>query len=136
MPETIKNKGGRPKGSKGKRGLLKAAATTPPPPGAMRAVEIMRKAAHNLMALAGRYQPTEKNSLANEAKFVDYLGRAVDVAGRLAPYEDARKSSISIEEHPLDLSQLTDAQFSSLEAIYRAASLARGDGGGEASTKH
>lgn len=111
-----KNNGGRPKGAKNKRTILreqaraaaaaKAASPASPAPrkgNILRGVEIMRQAANRFLALAAQYQPSAENMAkgkADEKKFAAYLKMAADIAGDLAPYEDSKLSTTVLRGDP------------------------------------
>ena len=138
---------GNPKGSNGGGGMRKgqstrktverktvaakeAAVAEVKAPRTKLAREILSDAMVYFFGLAARYQPSPTNGLQDEKKFEKYLDRAADIAGKLAPYQSPRLSSVAVTEVPMDLSRLTDKELRDLERLHAKATLIDGNSAG------
>lgn len=136
---------GNPKGSNGGGGMRKgqstrktverktvavkeAAVAEVKTPRTKLAREVLSDAMVYFFGLAARYQPGGAN--ADEKKFEKYMDRAADIAGKLAPYQSPRLSSVEVTEVPMDLTRLTDKELRDLERLHAKAALIDGNPAG------
>ncbi len=108
-----------------------------PPPNTPRlklGKEILEEAANYFFGLAAQYQPS--GATPDIKKFEVYLEKAADIAAKVAPYQSPRLSNVAVQQQPMDLTKLTDAELAKFEQLYLKASQPAGDTGGTSAAVH
>lgn len=115
---------------------VRVATAVARPAGKKLAKEVMDDAMTYFYGLAAKYQPSDTNAEADERKFIEYLEKASDIAGKLAVYQSPRLSNVTQTQLPVDLTRLSDEELDAFERLIAKAALAGGDTGGAGETAH
>lgn len=103
------------------------------------AVDVLSEAMNFFYGLAGMNQPKAGEPFGGEQarQFRDDLLAMAQVARDLAPFQTPRLSSVTLQQLPPDLSNLTDDELADLERLHaKAANAGRDTGGAGSATTH
>lgn len=100
------------------------------------AKDVLGEAMNFFYGLAAKYQPTEGNQNADERKFLTFLDKTAEIAGKLAPFESPKLSNVTQVQAPLDMSRFTTSELEEFERLLAKAAQPVGGASGAGETTH